>query len=141
MRKQRRLPSLIRLRGLRSLPSLRGLGGLPSLRVLRGLALCAALVMAPNTLFACGAAKFAGKPGFHGQSPIHAPSDGLSHFSPEGLQLLFKTLTHWHKASAVTVFVSQKNQFPFGDGLVVGQGQVPVIFHKVRHDRQVQMAK
>lgn len=128
----------MRLQGLRGLPSLRGLGGLPSLRKL---ALRAALVMVPNTLLACGAAKFAGKPGFHGQSPIHAPSDGLSHFSPEAFQLLFKTLAHWHKASAVTVFVSQKNQFPFGDGLVVGQGQVPVIFHKVRHDRQVQMAK
>lgn len=128
----------MRLRGLRGLPKLQGLR---SLRGQRGLALRATLVMAPNTLSACGAAKFAGKSGFHGQSPLHAPSDGLRHFSAESFQLLFKTLAHWHKVSAVTVFVSQKNQFPFGNGLVVGQGQIPVIFHKVCHERQVQMAK
>ena len=94
MRTHRRLPSLPSLMRLRGLPSLMRLRGLPSLRVLRGLALRAALVMAPNTLLACGAAKFAGKPGFHGQSPLHASSDGLRRFSAEGFQLLFKTLTH-----------------------------------------------
>ena len=137
-RKLRGLPSLRELGGLRGLPSLRGLGGLTSLRKL---APRATRIMALNALPACGAAEFAGKSGFHGQRPLHTPSDGLRRFSAEGFQLLFKTLTHRHKASAVTVFVSQKNQFPFGDGLVGGQRQVPVVFHKVRHGWQAQMAK
>ena len=123
------------MRGLRGLCRLCGLQGI------RGFPPPAALALALNPLPACVAAKFAGKPGFQGQDPLHAPSDGLHRFSVEGFHLLFKALSHRHKASAVTIFVSQKNQFPFGDGLVVGQSQVPVIFHKVRHERQVQMAK